>query len=776
MLLPNLPPDIIHDILSRLPVKSLCCFKCVSKPWCTLIDDPDFIKLHLKRSIETNTNLSIILRDAYLYSVDFDSLDSAIELDHPLRSPDYGVDLLGSCNGLLCLSNSEETVVLWNPSTRKHHLSPVAEIEFPDTDCFTFCQYIIFGFGYDEINDDYKVVRIIQFYGEDVWDSFENEVKVFSLKQNSWRRIQDFPYYLRYKRSWGILANGALHWVVSRKPESDPSNVIAAFDLASEEYRLVPQPDYLDTNFHMNVDVLRGCLCVLCNYVEVCVDVWMMKDYGVKESWTKLFSISQPQVIRSFEYVLPLAYSKSGSEVLLEQDGKKLVWYDLKANRVKNVRIRGLPGHFEGQICVGSLVPLKGDSGIDDKKQQAGNKKKKKKKQKKKRNNLLELNFPMEVIQNILSRLPVKPLLQFKCVSKPWLTLIDSPDFVKRHLHQSIGNNTNMSIILRYSYLYSVDFDSLDNAIELEHPLKSEFYGTEVLGSCNGLLCLYNSEEDVVLWNLSTKKFHKLPVKEIEFPSYFTICQYVIYGFGHDFVNDDYKVVRIAQFYGKDGEDSFESEVMVYSLKANSWKRIRGFPYYLRYKRGWGHFAGGALHWVVTRSPKSNKNNLIAAFDLGLEEYQQVPQPRFTDNKFHMNLEVLGGCLCILANYHRVRVDVWVMKEYGVKESWTKLFSVAQPKVIRSFEYVRPLAYSKSGNEVLLEQDNKVLLWYDMKKKTVKNVKICGSPNSFEAVVCIGSLVPLNDSAIFLKKPQAQEEKKKKKRDDFLSQGFKLVL
>ncbi|KAI3848110.1 hypothetical protein MKW92_020679 [Papaver armeniacum] len=41
---------IVCDILSRIPAKSLMRFKCVSKPWCSLIKDPYFVDLHFTKS------------------------------------------------------------------------------------------------------------------------------------------------------------------------------------------------------------------------------------------------------------------------------------------------------------------------------------------------------------------------------------------------------------------------------------------------------------------------------------------------------------------------------------------------------------------------------------------------------------------------------------------------------------------------------------------------------------------------------------------------------
>nr|DAD20306.1 TPA_asm: hypothetical protein HUJ06_021769 [Nelumbo nucifera] len=361
----NLPDELITEILSRLPVKPLLRFNCVCKPWRALISDPGFIKKHAIRSIENEQNINLILRGCYLYSVEFDACDKAVELDHPLKSPNYVnvPQVVGSCNGAKIHPH-------YNPSARQHQKLPYTPIESREKG------YIVYGFGYDPIADDYKVVRIVEFYGDDD-DSFDSEVKVYTQSSNSWRRVGDVPFSLRYKIS-GMLANSALHWIWTvLDSDSKASNLVFSFDLRDEEYRVVPLPSFPDDSFRMNVRVLRGRLCILCNYYKFRVDIWVMNEYGVKESWSRQFSIAQPSVIRSFEYLRPLCFSKNG-ELLLEQDNNRLVLYDSKSERARVLRIHGIPDWFETEIFVGSLIPLSGrDGALKQKKAKRKGKKKK---------------------------------------------------------------------------------------------------------------------------------------------------------------------------------------------------------------------------------------------------------------------------------------------------------------------------------------------------------------------------------------------------------------
>uniref|UniRef100_A0A2P2PNS7 Uncharacterized protein MANES_S015800 n=1 Tax=Rhizophora mucronata TaxID=61149 RepID=A0A2P2PNS7_RHIMU len=351
----NLPLEMIAEILSRLTVKEILCCRRVSKPWCALIDGPDFIKLHLFHSIENSTNLYILLKSSHLYYVSFENLDDPKELDHPLMCYNHRVKVLGSCNGLLCISNVVDDVALWNPSIRKHVVLPFLPLEYRRYYGHCFCRLHVVGFGYDPLHEDYKVVRIAQFVGVDR-KIFESEVKVFNLRRKSWRRIADLPYWIPDPGAQGVFANGALHWVVSKNSESNVANTIVALDLATEEFREVTKPKCVGSNFDIDIGVLGGSLCLLANFRKEHVDVWVMKECQVEEPWTKLFSIVCYEVTGNLRFLKPLAYSRSGNKVLMEHNKIHLFWYDLRRKNVEYVQRHGMPFKFEAEICLGSLV------------------------------------------------------------------------------------------------------------------------------------------------------------------------------------------------------------------------------------------------------------------------------------------------------------------------------------------------------------------------------------------------------------------------------------
>lgn len=404
----------------------------------------------------------------------------------------------------------------------------------------------------------------------------------------------------------------------------------------------------------------------------------------------------------------------------------------------------------------------------------------------------------MDLVNDVFFHLPVKSLVRFKCLSKPCCSLIEGEDFVKSHLDLSVKSGAGRSVLLRgHLHLYSVDLRSLDTAKEIEHPLKPRG-PAEVFGSCNGLIALSNSMSELALYNPSTRKLHRLPVSPVEHPAGGGIRGYIFYGFGYDSVNDDYKVVRMVQFRRDEDDDIgcfFPYEVKVYSLRTDSWKRVETSPfqlqflfnfyYHLMFRRGYGVLACNNLHWVMPRSHELGNRNVIFGFDLAAELFHIVPVPDYDADhspEFQMDLGTLNDCLCVICNYGQAYVDVWVMKEYGVKESWVKLFIVPRPRSsVGCFSYLRPLIYSDDDDKVLVELDNRRLMWYDLNSRRLRTLRIRGDHGGFSAEMYVASLVSPGEENRADNSRKLEQEKKnncrnRKNRDDFLSVGFKLVL
>ncbi|KAK1377215.1 putative F-box and associated interaction domains-containing protein [Heracleum sosnowskyi] len=370
-------PELINIIFTRLPVQSLLRFRCVSKSFRALIDSPNFIKSHLNQSLVSNSYQTIVTlnnnNNNEIHSTNFDSLDQPILLTQPATL------VLGSCNGLLCLLYNND-VFLYNPSTREKKKLPHVETRaHPSHVGFRGeCDKVVYGMGYDCVNDNYKVVRIM-----DCDHELDSEFMVYSLISNSWRRIKDFPYFIEFGTlgKQNVNVNGALHWPVTMKSQIEdflrlnedflrPFNFdskIVSFNLATEEFGLIALPTSRDENFPIKVVELGGRLSVHCNERMNYIDIWVMGCYGVKESWSKLYilTVSQPASIGRFVGVQAIVYSLDGQRVLLEKKDGKIYWYDLELKRVKRIRIPGLSNISFTHICVGSLVKLIGAAKTD---------------------------------------------------------------------------------------------------------------------------------------------------------------------------------------------------------------------------------------------------------------------------------------------------------------------------------------------------------------------------------------------------------------------------
>ncbi|KAB2613343.1 F-box/kelch-repeat protein [Pyrus ussuriensis x Pyrus communis] len=335
--------DIILEILSWVPGKSLLRCRRVCKSWCTLISDPNFVRKQRSQAVKHSTNLRLLMftnrRHIRIKSIDYESLLSFLTKNKhenisrvvvprcrrhklPLTQPDNrNMRIMGSSNGLVCLFINCHYTLLWNPCTGNSK-----EIPKPSPEPFLPAFY---GFGYDSATDDYKVICNCPSADRTY------EVFVFTLKTGSWRIVEGLDHI---EDERGLLLNGALHWLnVKRRADGsiDPKSItITSFDLAKEKFQeLVSLPNVLGDIFlgaDLGVYKSSHLLCSFDNFRFGNTEIWVMMEYGVEQSWTKLI------VLKDQDLSHPVYVSEDDKVFIALREGD-LKLYDLKENRYRSV-------------------------------------------------------------------------------------------------------------------------------------------------------------------------------------------------------------------------------------------------------------------------------------------------------------------------------------------------------------------------------------------------------------------------------------------------------
>ncbi|KAH7847804.1 hypothetical protein Vadar_030432 [Vaccinium darrowii] len=297
----------------------------------------------------------------------------------------------------------------------------------------------------------------------------------------------------------------------------------------------------------------------------------------------------------------------------------------------------------------------------------------------------------------ILCRLPVKSLLQFKSVCKNWYALIQNPDFIYLHHDRATSiaaaRNTDCLLVKRFlnggegaaalSFVPNQtpveDIDISSTGLDIEH--------VKILGHCNGVVCLSGLlNSTIVLCNPSMKEFRILPQ-----PSYKNDHMSNL-GFGYDPSTDDYKVVRFAMMSTDARIGGIDKKVQMYDLSTDSWRDVdaespseSGFHCSYYCYTSWN----GDCFWYAHRWDGGDP--VIMAFSMSDEVFEEIPVPEVCLLEFsEKKLFVLNDSLAMVMyskwwsnpswfspeEYLLNTVDIWVLNEEDIEVSWAKKFSI----------------------------------------------------------------------------------------------------
>jgi len=339
-----------------------------------------------------------------------------------------------------------------------------------------------------------------------------------------------------------------------------------------------------------------------------------------------------------------------------------------------------------------------------------------------------------DLIAEILCRLPVKLLIQLRCLCKFFNSLLSDPKFAKKHLQLS----TKRHHLMLFNRLDG--FAMYDSPIPSVFPTSTVFTQTQlyhhiitigrnfvnVMRSCDGIFCGMLDVCYYFVWNPSIRKFKLLPPLENSLGHIFQLS------FGYDHFIHNYKVII----------DTSRNEVFVYTLGTDHWTTIEDIPddYSIC---GSGIFVSGAVNWYA--EDESDSLYFILSLDLENESYQELYLPDFENESYlYRKLGVLRDCLCVFET-SEMFLNVWIMNEYGNEESWTKLFHVPKVHDHQGLKAYKPL-YIFEDEKLLVEFfdvescDRKFVV-YDSKTATFNILEFQNNYAQMNPKVYIESLI-----------------------------------
>ncbi|OEL19516.1 hypothetical protein BAE44_0019467 [Dichanthelium oligosanthes] len=338
--LPEIPDDLIFNILARLPAKSIIRFKSVCKAWLAMLSSRCFIDAHLELS-KARPSMLIVARE-FEFRRQWRGLRGAFWIgyykynggDVPEFVHNQHIIPCGGgvrwakplhCDGLV-LFFTRDQIMVCNPATRESLALPAKESD-------------AIGFGRDPCTNRYKLARA--FYEREAIDGTVKCIlrfEVLTLGTNVWRPIANPPRL--HVRMPPVHVQGFIYWTAY--VQNDSHVLLARFSLADETFSKTPYPPCeLGEKYYAYFTELEGELCsVVVPLTCEMAQIWTYKGTD-KPTWTLCFTVPLPQetISESIWLILtPPNLTFHGKDILL-RGGHNLYKYNTETKEMKKVDV-----------------------------------------------------------------------------------------------------------------------------------------------------------------------------------------------------------------------------------------------------------------------------------------------------------------------------------------------------------------------------------------------------------------------------------------------------
>ncbi|KAF8083436.1 hypothetical protein N665_0772s0006 [Sinapis alba] len=239
----DLPVNLVEEILSKVPLKSMRAVRLTCKEWEALSKSRSFSKMHINklRAVKEGESMIIAMIDYNIYLkrvVLGVNEDPFIECQGRLTCIDKQIKIsqVFHCDGLLlCVLKEEDTkVIVWNP-----YLGQTRSIE---------CRYshrphgwdrFSYALGYEDKGScrSYKFLRFIDmYYTSRSYQFFWYEI--YDFESSSWKTLDITPlWHIRFGLL-GVSLKGNTYWPASQRNMEDDAldDHIICFNFSSESF------------------------------------------------------------------------------------------------------------------------------------------------------------------------------------------------------------------------------------------------------------------------------------------------------------------------------------------------------------------------------------------------------------------------------------------------------------------------------------------------------------------------------------------------------------
>ncbi|WZZ64237.1 hypothetical protein YC2023_075607 [Brassica napus] len=611
------PLDLISEILSKLPAKSVGRFRCVSKLWSSITTAPYFINKFETQSRQKKPSLLVTFKKGdrlFVFSIPQDRQSS----NEPHTIPSQPVHSYhmtypksrrffprASVHGLICCFQKAKKLIIWNPTTRKLYTLTKPEKRW---------KYATFLLGYDPTDAKYKVLCIR--FGE---TTDEGCVLTLGSAQESWRRIKTNHKHYVYTYPAYVCTNGFIYYT-AYADKTDRIGFIMSFDVRSEKFRMIKYP--WNAYWYFSVLTYQGMLaCLRSNIPGHSMTLWILQD-AEKHVWSpKNFLVPFHYYDQSLKLVCNLIGITDAGEIVYvpERCYKSfyVIYYDSERNKFHRVEYKGIADdesrlknglvrsrtpilgifrgtcpsessdenseeHFVGtsedwtigksiEISRGSSpsvyseelsdehvvlgisseicflgIPSENSEGFPRNNEflrsyfrglvsSETTEQIHKKARIKSQESVVRSSFPLDLISEILSKLPAKSVGRFRCVSKLWSSVTTDPYFINKFETQSRQRKPCLLVSFKRDdrlFVFSIPQDRQSSneyhpiasqpvhSYHMTYPKSRRFFPRV---SVHGLISCFQEETKPIIWNPTTRKLLILtkPEKSWEYATFF---------------------------------------------------------------------------------------------------------------------------------------------------------------------------------------------------------------------------------------------------------------